>query len=368
MLVGSFVLFLFGQWVGYPLPRGLGAAGTLSVVTACLLVARGPTLRVRRVVFPERVERGKPALARLSLTNTSKWGQPGLRVTDGLAHARRELRVAALRPGRSVVLRYELPTERRGKHVVGPLVLWREDPFGLVSGRWEAGQPATLWVHPRRLAARPLSERPLRHARPTGPRSALRGVEDLRDVREYVPGDEVRHLYWKATARTGKLMVRDLADPGRAGVTVVLDTRREVLSPELFEHAVDVTASVLLACGRDGRTTRLVTSAGRELTLGGGEETTRILLDELCVVHQQGAATDPVIPAEAAVRAVSDALVLVTSARVDPEAWRASARRHPTAVCFLLGDEPGISVGAGMTVLRAPTADEAVKQWNEVLT
>lgn len=365
VLAVSAAMLLFGQWAGYPLPRGLGAAGFLSVVAALALVARRPKVEARRVVFPERVERGNPALARLSLTNASTRWQQGLRITDGVAHARQELRTSALRPGQSAVRRYELPTTRRGKYAVGPLTLYRVDPFGLASRRWTAGETAPLWVHPRRLAARPLPGRLLRHARHTGTPGALRGVEDLRDVREYVPGDEVRHLYWKATARTGRLMVRDLVDPGQPRVTVVVDTRSDVLSPELFEDAVDVAASVLTACGRAGQPTRLVTSAGRELVTGPGEETTRLLLDELCVVRQEGERAGPVVPAVSAARSASDVLVIVTSVRADPDSWRAPARRSPAAICLLLGDEPGVSVDSGVTVLRAPTANEAVGWWNK---
>ncbi|EHR62015.1 DUF58 domain-containing protein [Saccharomonospora cyanea] len=365
VLAVSVAMLLFGQWAGYPLPRGLGAAGSLSVVAALALSARGPKVEARRVVFPERVERGSPALARLSLTNASTRWQQGLRLTDGVAHARQELRTSALRPGQSTVRRYELPTTRRGRYAVGPLTLYRVGPFGLASRRWTAGETATLWVHPRRLAARPLPGRLLRHARHTGTPGALRGVEDLRDVREYVPGDEVRHLYWKATARTGRLMVRDLVDPGQPRVTVAVDTRSDVLSPELFEDAVDVAASVLTACGRAGQPTRLVTSAGRELVAGPGEETTRMLLDELCVVCQEGERADPVVPEVSAARSASDVLVVVTSVRADPDSWRVPARRSPAAICLLLGDEPGVSVDSGVTVLRAPTANEAVGWWNK---
>lgn len=365
VLVVSVALVVFGQWAGYPLPRGLGAAGAVSVVAALVLVARRPRAELSRTVYPDRVERGRPALATVSVTNTSRRRQRGLHLTDGVAHAPRVLTTSSLPPRRSVVRRYELPTTRRGRHTVGPLAMQRTDPFGLARRRWDAGECATLWVHPRRWPARPLSRRLLRHLRYAGTHGLVRGVEDLREVREYVPGDDVRHVYWKATARTGTVMVRDLADPAQPRITVGVDTRAGVLSPELFEDAVDVAASVLLACSRAGYPTRLVTSAGRDRVFGSAESSGRALLDELCVVEQRGAPTDAVLSTASVARSVSDVLVLVTAASADAHAWRALALRCPRTVCVLLGDEVGRSVTSGLTVLRGPGAAEAVAQWNE---
>ena len=60
----------------------------------------------------------------------------------------------------------------------------------------------------------------------------MAGAMDLRALRPYVPGDELRHLHWKATARTGQLMVREYVDPAQPWCVVVLDTRRDVLDAD----------------------------------------------------------------------------------------------------------------------------------------
>ena len=85
---------------------------------------------------------------------------------------------------------------------------------------------------------------------------------DLRALRPYVPGDELRHLHWKATARTGQLIVREYVDPAQPWCVVVLDTRRDVLDADAFEAAVEIVASVLWAAAEQDRPVRLRRPAG----------------------------------------------------------------------------------------------------------
>jgi len=50
---------------------------------------------------------------------------------------------------------------------------------------------------------------------------ASRGYGEYRYTREYSPGDDLKRLDWKATARTLKLMVKDFSSVSRAGVLAV---------------------------------------------------------------------------------------------------------------------------------------------------
>ncbi|MFC5112167.1 DUF58 domain-containing protein [Kibdelosporangium philippinense] len=63
----------------------------------------------------------------------------------------------------------------------------------------------------------------------------------------------VRHLHWKATARTGQLMIRDYADPQQPQFTVLLDNRQVIPAAPEFEEAVEVAASLVVAGGESGQ-------------------------------------------------------------------------------------------------------------------
>ncbi|HEX8464786.1 MAG TPA: DUF58 domain-containing protein [Abditibacterium sp.] len=47
--------------------------------------------------------------------------------------------------------------------------------------------------------------------------------EELRGTRPYAPGDDLRHVHWKSSARAGELVVKEFEQTGRGAVLVVWD-------------------------------------------------------------------------------------------------------------------------------------------------
>ncbi|MFC6022197.1 DUF58 domain-containing protein [Plantactinospora solaniradicis] len=370
VLVVAVPLLAFGLWGGYPLLRALGAVLLGAVLAAVLLTIRRLRVEVRRSVYPDRVERGAPALASLRVRNPGGGRRAGFLATDVAGSTIRTVRFRALGPGAEAVRHYELPTGTRGRLTVGPLVLHRADPFGLAHGELRAGGTATLWVHPRQLPARaPVAGYPRHHHDGPSTDGALRGSVDLLDVREYLPGDEVRHLHWKATARTGRLMVRDLADPEQPRFTLLLDTRSEALTAERFEEAVDLAASLLGVSARAGQHTRLVTSSGLDLPTPGGAPAVRRLLDELCELRRDDGRHPDLVP-ESLVGGgpIGGYLVVVTAGKTPPAALARLRQRFSTIAVFVLaGTDARTDPVTGARVLRADSAEEAILRWNEII-
>jgi uncharacterized protein (DUF58 family) len=351
-------LLAAGWWGRYPVFVVLGAILLGTVPAAVLSTGRPLRIAVRRTVYPARVVRGGPALARLRVRNPGARRQPGFTATDPAGPVTRTVQVRGLPPGAETVLHYELPTATRGRWPVGPLTLDRRDAFGLARSSLTAGESTTLWVHPRQLPARALfGGRRRHHHEGAVTDSALRGSVELNDVREYVPGDEVRLLHWKATARTGQLMVRDLADPQRSRFTVLLDTRAAAASPARFEELVETAASLLCASVRAGQHTCLLTSSGGRIAVEGTPGSAGPLLDGL---SEAGQDDQPVtLPPER-----GGTLVVICGdgpALVSP-AW---LRQRFTGVYAVVMS--GSVQVPGARTLRAETAGEAVRRWNETL-
>jgi len=90
----------------------------------------------------------------------------------------------------------------------------------------------------RLLERRGLAERPSRRIGAGG---------DIIGTREYRPGDSLRQIHWRSTARAGKLVVKEFADEEELTVTVILDLAgdssldRDKFST--FETAVRLAAS-----------------------------------------------------------------------------------------------------------------------------
>ncbi|MEV7098156.1 DUF58 domain-containing protein [Amycolatopsis sp. NPDC051045] len=372
VLVVSVVLVATAEWAGYPLFRVLGAIGLGALPAAVAVTARGMRVAVTRVVYPDRVERGRPALAKLRVRNLAGRPQAGFAAWDHAGGSTRTVQVRALAEGAEATYQYELPTAARGLMAVGPLTLQRADPFGLARNRHPAGETGTLWVHPRKYPARALiGGFPRHHHDGATTDDSLRGSLDLRDVREYQPGDEVRHLHWKATARTGRMMVRDYADPEQPRFTLLLDTRGDALSPALFEEAVDLAASLLAASATAGHHSRLVTSGGVDLATSGGLLAVRQLLDELCQVRQDSGAEQALVPGVlSAVRHQGGCLTVVTSGAggLGTLGGLAGLRaRYSSFFVLALGSGGVPPVIPGARVLSADSAANAVRRWNEVV-
>jgi uncharacterized protein (DUF58 family) len=365
VLVLALLLLAFGQWGGYALLRALGFVLLAAVLAAVVIAARKLNVAVYRDVYPDRVERGKPAVARLEVSNPGTTRQPGLFATDSAGSDVQTIRVRPLLPGGQATYHYELPTRGRGRLTVGPLTLHRVDPFGLARNRLRTGATRMLWVHPRQHAARAITRgHPRHHYEGTTTDDRLSGSVDLQDVREYQPGDEVRHLHWRATAHTGRLMVRDLTDPEQPRCTVVLDTRPGSLPADGFEEAVDLAASLVAASARVGHHTRLVTSSGIDMPTPGGSNAVRRLLDELAEVRQTGD-DDPMVPAVLSA-APGGCVVVVTSASAELSSLAWLRQRASAVFLITLGELEQRRAVAGARVLAARDAAQAVRQWNEV--
>jgi uncharacterized protein (DUF58 family) len=125
--------------------------------------------------------------------------------------------------------------------------------------------------------------------------SRTEGGVTFHALREYVPGDDPRHLHWRSSARAGTLLVRRHVDPSEPVTAVLLDTRRHAYpagdaGTAAFDAAVDAVASVLLASVRLRFPARLHTTAGLRVTCGGGRSDDVVALDALAGVELDGPA------------------------------------------------------------------------------
>lgn len=179
-----------------------------------------------------------------------------------MGDALRELVVPMLGTGGAVELPLEVRAERRGVIRVGPLTLARQDPFGLLRREISWREWHLVHIHPRTVPLPPNSAGMVRDLEGQASRRLSDADLSFHAVREYVPGDAVRHVHWKATAKTGTLMVRQYEESQSARVAVLFDAvADEYASDEEFELGVDVAASLSVQAVREGRE-RFVASAG----------------------------------------------------------------------------------------------------------
>ena len=175
-------------------------------------------------------------------------------------------RLAVLMPGRSVTMHYRLTFSKRGYHRVGPMMMESGDLFGLQK-RFRTGTeqdyvsvlPSIAYIDTFGIGSK----------RPQGPvKRSNRAYEDpsrLSGVREYVAGDPLNRIHWKASARTGELFTKQYAPSVVQGGTLVLDMHQDSFMPERAherrELAITITASIGYLLHASGEQVGLLTNA-----------------------------------------------------------------------------------------------------------
>ena len=145
-----------------------------------------------------------------------------------------------------------LPDLPRGVHLVGPVTYEKTDPVGVVSRRFESGEGVTLHVSPAVTDLAVFAGGLTNDL--DGATSQQLSMSDLafHALREYVPGDDLRHVHWRSSAKAGELLVRQFHETRRGHVTVLLDAARSSYPRERdFELAVSVATSIALRAVRD---------------------------------------------------------------------------------------------------------------------
>lgn len=84
--------------------------------------------------------------------------------------------------------------------------------------------------------------------------SMLRGLgSELYSIREHTPQDSARSIDWKAAAKTGSLKVREYAREDERQLRIIFDNPAPgTVSPEAYEHAVSVAASLAWSLAGQG--------------------------------------------------------------------------------------------------------------------
>jgi len=270
-----------GVWLGYPEGLGLAAGAFLLLIVSFFLVTGGGPA-FAQVIAPPRVERLSDTVVRVDV-EAARAHRRGLRLRaiGGTSHP-------VIWDDTGIHADIPVPTERRGPVSLGPWVLERVDPWGLLRRQVGELEGVALLVVPR---VRPVSLAALPSALADFGGSAEMGTTTFATLREYVIGDELRHVHWRSSAKTGKLMMRQYVDITRPRITLVLVTEdRAYTSADEFEEAVDFIASLAGVASSSGLDVEVVTTAGERASHGGGRSTA--VLDLLALVERTSSGVD----------------------------------------------------------------------------
>ncbi len=285
---GSVAVLLAGVLASSPTATMLGGGLLLGLAAALALTAPlGARLRRQRMEFAWWLGHGEQAqgavvgapfevhgyvrnrsLHALRLDALLPVVPMGVRVLEGQGG---EL---ALPARARTEIRLRLHASAAGRVVLQGLAVMVPGPFGLFSAPLYFPSPLSIKVLPRAaartvLGARPAGGEAVEHAGPTPLRRRGAGTE-LHEIREHRPGDPFKAIAWKASARAGKLLVREVEREVQDTLQIVIDAsgsmRGGAPGERKLDHCIEIAALLAHQALERGDRVGLLTVDGRVIS------------------------------------------------------------------------------------------------------
>lgn len=341
VLIALTIVFWFvGHSLGWvELTMAATVVAITLVLCALFLIGRteyevGLDLARTRVVVGER------AVGALTLANPSSRAILPSRVVLPVGDGRGEFGIQRLAPGEKAEELFAIPTQRRGVVEVGPVSVVRGDPLGLFERAHRRDDPVDLYVHPKTVLFDGQSLGFLRDLEGLPATDLSRDDVSFHALNEYQPGDDLRHVHWRSTARTGVMMVRQYEETRRSHFVIGLScSTGDYATDQDFELAISVAGSVGLRAIRDSQRVD-VRVQGRELRADTGKQ----LLDSLSAVENSKPRDGGISELSGVISAtmpLASVVVLVCGSTVSNENLRRACARLPfgARVIAIVADE-----------------------------
>jgi uncharacterized protein (DUF58 family) len=159
----------------------------------------------------------------------------------------------------SATLIYGLTPPRRGRFEFGHTALRFKSRLKLVWCETKVSEPVSVKVYPNMRRAREAELKALgaRSLVSSHRKTSWRGEgREFESMRDYVRGDELRHISWTATARRGKLTTRQYQIERDQTILIALDAGRlmtaRIEKETKLDSAVHATLALISAAARAG--------------------------------------------------------------------------------------------------------------------
>ncbi len=245
------VLYLF------QLPSILGILALLLFTGFCLLETfllfkiRQPVKTER--LLPGRLSNGDENTIKIYIENMYPF-RVEVRVIDEIPHQfqKRDFEIElSLEPGADKLLSYTLSPVVRGEYNFGRTHFFLNTSIGLIRRRVSRHDGQIVPVYPSFFHLRKFEIMALQDI------STVRGYRKIRrlghsmefeQIKDYVPGDDIRTINWKATSRRAKLMVNHYTDEISQPVYSIIDAGRLMKLPfrgmRLLDYAVNTSLMI----------------------------------------------------------------------------------------------------------------------------
>ncbi|TQI71049.1 uncharacterized protein (DUF58 family) [Gramella sp. Hel_I_59] len=248
-LIGIAVLFLISFWVDWLYSITWIISMILAIATLLDIIAlySGKAVLAERIL-PEKFSNSDPNQVILKLRNNYRFPVTAEVIDEvPLQFQKRDfLKSKKLGSRSEEKLEYQLIPLERGEYIFGNLNIYISSKLGLVRRRYITGKEQSVKVYPSFVQMKKLDFLALDQ------KINLQGMKRIRrightmefeQIKEYVRGDDVRTINWKATAKQNALMVNQFQDERSQPVYIIIDTGRVMRMPfeglSLLDYAIN---------------------------------------------------------------------------------------------------------------------------------
>ncbi|CAN5346659.1 DUF58 domain-containing protein [soil metagenome] len=249
-LAGIIILFVIAYYI--PVLEVAAAILFYLLVLLCfldyvLLFFTAREVTARRLTS-ERFSNGDDNIVELELTN--EFALPlSIKVIDELPvqFQRRDWQINLKMASRSQEkIQYVVRPVARGEYHFGNILVFAATPIHLITRRFRIDAEEMIPVYPGFLELykyQLLSRTFLRENSGTNRMRKIGQSMEFEQIRDYVTGDDIRSLNWKASARRGNLMINNFIDERSQQVYCIIDKGRLMKMPfeglTLLDHAIN---------------------------------------------------------------------------------------------------------------------------------
>ena len=161
-----------------------------------------------------------------------------------------KLKIAVRYRSRETV-NYNLRPTARGEFAFGQVVCFSASPIGFLRRRFRTAEPVTVKVYPAYQQLKQYQLLAISGSSQPGVKKIRRLGHSLEfeKIKDYVQGDDVRTINWKATARTSNLMVNTFTDARQQQIYCLIDKGRNMKMPfeglTLLDHSINACLALL---------------------------------------------------------------------------------------------------------------------------
>ncbi|RTE53437.1 DUF58 domain-containing protein [Arenibacter aquaticus] len=245
---------VIGFLISYMYPHVLGVMKLLLyffllffLVDIILMFASKGGVHASRLL-PEKLSNGDENQIKIILSNSYLFPVQ-LKVLDEIPHQfqKRDFVInTTLGKGMEKQYTYQLRPTTRGLYSFGDLIVFSKSPIGFISKKYSFDHNKSVPVYPSFLQLRKydlmafsdrLFEYGLKKIRRIG------HTMEFEQIKDYVQGDDIRNINWKATAKKGQLMVNQYQDEKSQPIYSIIDKGRVMKMPfnglSLLDYAIN---------------------------------------------------------------------------------------------------------------------------------